>query len=194
MQRHALSSIMLSLRDSEEQAPPPAPAPPRELKREEQVAQACKQLSYKLYTEIMALSEQADGDDEVVAPRADVVRWLKELRELNVQIGQYARMSVARADRLSIEMVLCQTAMANDLLDREATHTHTLEAIAGLQLSDGGAAVGSGGADAYVSNSVAVTRAVRLVNSLNGGTSPFTTPEHVCYFDAGVAVAANRSV
>lgn len=183
---------MLAVFDSEDAAAP-APAPPRELKKEEQVAQQCKQLSFKLYNEILALSQQADGDDEVVAPREDVTRWLKELRQLNVQIGQYARMSVARADRLSIEMALCHTEMANDVLDREATHSHTLEAIASLQLSGGdGATGGSSSSDAHVSNPVAVTRAVRLVNALNGSTSPFTTPEHVGYFDAGLAMAANQ--
>jgi hypothetical protein len=182
---------MIALHDAETEEAvdgeePPNP-PAQELRREEKIAAECREISYALHSAIFALAEQADAemsddaeDATITVSRRDVHGWLEQLRELNVKVSQYARMSVARADRLQIEIAMTHSAMASDVLDRESCHTHTLESIAALQTSDSA----SGSTDAPQTAANAVSRAIRLVTSLHSSTAPFSSTEPLGYFGA----------
>lgn len=151
---------------------------------EEQIASQCKQLSYELYTAIDALASAVEHPTTptttVPIPMDTLRAWLCKLRELNCTISEYARASIARVDRLQIDAALAQNAMASDLLDREACHTHTLETISRMQLDDGQAM------------STRVARAMKQVMQLHATTAPFTFSAPQGYFGAADCTGANH--
>ena len=195
---------MLALHDTEATAPSPdTPAESATSSRspdahaEEALAARCKKMSYDLYASIGELASVAEGQmqlsDEVgeiparaIAVTTEQVReWLSALRELNCSISEYARASVARVDRLQVEIALAQNAMASDLLDREACHTHTLETITRLQLDAESAAVPQTSSSRdRITPSTRVARAMKIVMQLHSGTAPFTSNEPQGYFGA----------
>jgi hypothetical protein len=190
---------MLALRDAEGTgASSDAQSKSADAHAEEALAARCKKLSYDLYASINELASMAEGQSMVqtsdeasvrsITVTAEQVRaWLFALRELNCSISEYARASVARVDRLQVEMALAQNAMASDLLDREACHTHTLETITRLQLDEESAAASQASAAraARVTPSTRVARAMKLVMQLHSSTAPFTSNEPQGYFGAG---------
>jgi hypothetical protein len=163
---------------------------------EELMAARCKKISFDLYTSINQLASVAEMqmttttiDDETFTPSIAVTTeqvraWLSALKELNCSISEYARASVARVDRLQVEMALAQNAMASDLLDREACHTHTLETITRLQLDEDSAPTPRDTSGRARVAPTRVARAMNLVMKLHSSTAPFTFNEPQGYFGA----------
>ena len=186
---------MLALHDAETTGAS-SDAQSTDARAEEAIAARCKKLSYDLYVSIDELASVAKGQrmmvqtsDEaslrsITVTAEQVQAWLSALRKLNCSISEYARASVARVDRLQVEMALAQNAMAADLLDREACHTHTLETITQLQLDEESAASQTSSARARVAPSTRVARAMNLVMQLHSSTAPFTSNEPQGYFGA----------
>lgn len=187
---------MLALHDTKATATSPATTPSSGT-IEEDLAARCKRLSYDIYTSIDQLASMAEGQsmmqstDETstasITVTAEHLReWLSALRELNCSISEYARASVTRVDRLQVEMALAQNAMASDLLDREACHTHTLETITRLQFEEESAAAPQtlSSARARAAPSTRVARAMKTVIHLHASTAPFTSNEPQGYFGA----------
>lgn len=189
---------MLALHDTEPMgASSDAQSKSPDAHAEEELAARCKKLSYDLYVSIDELVSVAEARQSMVVQTSDeasarsiivtaeqVQAWLSALRELNCSISEYARASVARVDRLQVEMALTQNAMASDLLDREACHTHTLETITQLQLDEESAASQTSSARARATPSTRVARAMNLVMQLHSSTAPFTANEPQGYFGA----------
>lgn len=174
---------MIAVVDSEATAEAPAPAggPTKstDAHREEVLAVYCKKLSFDIYTSINKLSYTAEDQSKDINVPIDTMRsWMEQLKELNCRISEYTRASVARVDRLQIEIQLAQNAMASDLLDREACHTHTLEAIGRLQTGE------EPSSSVTPLSSARVTRALKLVMQWNASTKPFTETEAQSYFGA----------
>ena len=195
---HGDSALMiLAVRDSEETpepvvAPPPPPSESESASRtgkniEEAYAQRCKTLSHELYSSIDELASGVENGT-LCGVSVDTARvWLSSLRELNVCLSKYARASVSRVDRLQVEIALAHNAMTADLLDREACHTTTLEALAAAQLlpgqgQDRHSQPASSSSDVRTGDSV--ERAMNLVMQLHSNTAPFTSEVAHGYFGA----------
>jgi len=165
---------MIALADSEATA---GPTKSTDAHREEVLAVYCKKLSFDIYNSINQLSYAAEDQSKNINVPIDTINsWMDQLKELNCRISEYTRASVARVDRLQIEIQLAQNAMASDLLDREACHTHTLEAIGRLQTDDEPSTTPL--------SSARVARALKLVMQWKASTKPFTSNEPQGYFGA----------
>ena len=185
---------MLALHDSEaaETAPDEEDAPPTARPQtasdiEKQYAQRCKALSYEVYSSIETLVTQLESGIPDAVSVETARSWLSNLRDLNCCLSQYARASVSRVDRLQVEIALAHNAMASDLLDREACHTTTLEAVTATQLAVSSAvpeaaSQPSSSSDARPRDSV--ERAMQLVTQLRSSTAPFTAEGTQGYFGA----------
>ena len=169
---------MLALHDAEAAAGAKT-AKSTDAHMEEALAKKCKRLSFDLYTSIDRLASVAE-QDTVSVDLNELRAWLATLRELNCCISEYACASIARVDRLQIEMALAQNAMASDLLDREACHTHTLETITKLQLEEEAPPPTTRGR----TPSTRVVRAMQAVVRMHASTAPFTANAPLGYFGA----------
>jgi hypothetical protein len=152
---------------------------------EKEYAQRCKTLSHEIYSSIEKLATELESGNPCCVSVDTARGWLASLRELNICISQYARASVARVDRLQVEAALAHNAMASDLLDREACHTTTLEAIASAQLPcyrPDESSQPSSSSDSRPGDSV--DRAMQLVMQTHSNTAPFTSEGTHGYFGA----------
>lgn len=142
---------------------------------ESKYAQKCKQISFQIYESIEKTATEIErgGSDKISI--TTVRGWLSSLRQLNCCLSQYAHASVARVDRLQVEIALAQNSMASDLLDREACHTTTLEAIHNSYAGD------------------SVERAMQFVAQMRSTMSPFTEEKTHGYFGAERCVRSNHS-
>jgi len=98
----------------------------------------------------------------VLVSREMLQDWFSRLKDANKSISRYARMVATEHDRSNIELHMLKHAVFADILDREASFTETLDAIASTDA----------GRDK-------VARAMRFVASVNGGLSalsPDVTP------------------
>ena len=141
----------------------------------ESIAQHLRERSAALHDEMqLALRDAVDDDteDEFVSVPIETLRgWAADVHELNRGIGAQSRVSAQRLDRLNVELSLMHTTMLSDLLDREATHTHTIEEII------------------RVGSNNEVGKAMRIVHQLHGGTSNLTTDAPLSYFGAATCAA-----
>ena len=97
---------------------------------------------------------KSNSGDAVSVERAVLKDWFSRLKDTNKSISRHARMTAVECERSSIELHMLKHAMFTDILDREASFTETLEAIAS---TDAG--------------KEKVARAMRFVASVNGGLS-----------------------
>jgi hypothetical protein len=150
--------------------------PPTDADIEAVYAARCKELSYELYTLIDNAVKQVECGTSTEISLDSTREWRSKLHELNCSVSQYARAAVSRIDRMQIETALVHNSMAADLLDREACHTHTLEAIASIELASRDEGVPS--------SSSSVNRAMQLVAQMHAGSAPFTCEKPNGYFGA----------
>lgn len=150
------------------------PVPSASLLEEEEVARGLRVVSCDLATELRAA---ADVPNEVDA--RTLRRWAEAAEELNCGVLQYARMATQRASRANVEAAMTENAMFHDVLDREATHVHTLQTL--TRLSDGASSELVSGA---------VARALRVVAQLHTGTATLTSDLPMTYFGADACMAA----
>lgn len=136
----------------------------------EVIATQLRQRSVALHDEMQQL---LDDDEEV--EHETLRAWVKEIRQLNQGIGALSRLAAERVDRLHVEISLMQNFMLSDVLDREATHTRTLEEIVKL------GPVGE------------VARAMRVVNHLHNGTATLTSDAPGSYFGSEICADAAPS-
>ena len=104
-------------------------APPQAFLEVEQVARRVRVASCGLVSELRAAHDFPDDVDAT-----DLRRWADIATDINSGILEYARLATQRASRANIEAVIMESAMFSDVLDREATHVHTLQTL--TRLSD----------------------------------------------------------
>jgi hypothetical protein len=145
-----------------------AAAPPQGFLEVEEVARKVRVASCGLVSELRAAQ---DSPHEVDA--TTLRRWADAAADVNSGILKYARLATQRASRANLEAVMMENAMFSDVLDREATHVHTLQSL--TRLADGpGVDIATG----------AVARALRVVRQLHTGTAPLTSDLPLSYFNA----------
>ena len=142
--------------------------PPQAFLEVEQVARRVRVASCGLASELRAAHDFPD-DVDATALR----RWADIAAEINSGILEYARLATQRASRANIEAVIMESAMFSDVLDREATHVHTLQTLTRLSDNPGGD-IAAG----------AIARAMRVVRQLHTGTASLTSDLPLSYFDA----------
>jgi len=163
--------------EDDEEPPPPRRALLKE--QEEQLAAECRRLSFELHSEI---NQIAKAKEDAVVGADTLQRWKRQTRAINVVVGKYARASVARIDRLHSEFALMQQAMAADVVDREATHVHTLEVISKIVDERDRATNVSG---------MTMERVKRVVATVHGGMQALTTDMKEEFFDAETCADAS---
>jgi hypothetical protein len=154
----------------DEGAPDSDEPQPKPQCQSEVIATQLRQRSMALHDEMQQLL-----DDEEDVEHETLRAWVKEIRQLNQGVGALSRLAAQRVDRLHVEISLMQNAMLSDVLDREATHTRTLEEI--VELSSVGE----------------VARAMRVVNHLHSGTTSLTSDAPLAYFGSEVCADAAPS-
>ena len=137
---------------------------------ETKYAKICKELSFKLHESIQKTANEIENGEGCEISSKIIHEWLHDLKKLNCSLSQYAHASVARVDRLQVEIALANNSMASDLLDREACHTATLEAIHNSHAGD------------------SVERAMHFVSQMRCNSAPFTAEGTQGYFGAARCV------
>ena len=144
------------------------------LLEEERVAQTVRVASCDLAT---ALARAAEAEDEVSS--ADLTRWALLAQDVNRKVLEYARLATQRVSRMNVEAALMQSSMYADVLDREATHVHTLHTLTRLERAQNGDMVQGG-----------LARAMRTVAQLHTGTATLTSDLPLTYFGADTCMSA----
>jgi hypothetical protein len=93
-------------------------------------------------------------------------------KELNKTITRYARAVATSETRLRLELELMKQAATQDILDREATYTSTLETIRSMEPKESGCAH-SGFSDGTV---VRAMQVVAAINTTMGGVTAAVEP------------------
>ena len=121
----------------------------------------CKKSTFSLCMEIKK-ALKSGSDDSVVVSRKDLENWFSRLKEANKSISRYVRTVSVEHQRSEVELHMLRHSMFTDILDREASYTETLEAIASI---DG--------------KQEKVARAMRFIATLNSGLSSLAAEETV---------------
>lgn len=138
---------------------------------EEEHARTVKRLSFELHNSLKELVDGASSDS-VLVPLDELKRFQSKSREINCETLRYARAVVKRVDRMEVDNALMKTSFFEDLLDREATHTKSLEQIGLLEVSVDG------------NTSASVERALKIAKALNATTSVLTAESTAPVFDS----------
>lgn len=117
----------------------------------------CKKATFSLCMEIDKILKSGLEDSAVVS-KDTLQNWFSRLKEANKSISRYVRTITTERDRADIELQMLKHAMYMDILDREASYTETLEAIASVDTSKD-----------------RVARAMRFVSTVNGGLSSLSS-------------------
>ena len=126
---------------------------------EQQHALIGKEHTYEVCMQIKALLDSSSGTGSVDVDCATLKSWFDRLKDANKSISRYVKAVVGERRRSDTETHLLKYAMLNDILDREATFTETLEAF-----------VDAGGHDR-------VGKAMRFVANVNGSISNLAAAE-----------------
>jgi hypothetical protein len=126
---------------------------------EQQHALIGKERTYEVCMQIKALLDSSSGTGSVHIDCATLQGWFDHLKDANKSISRYVKAVVGERRRSDTETHLLKYAMLNDILDREATFTETLEAF-----------VDAGGHDR-------VGKAMRFVANVNGSISNLAAAE-----------------
>lgn len=143
-----------------------------QLELAESISSYLREHTAALHEEMQTHLDASAEEDVVQVPRGVLSAWAAEVFEVNKGVGAQSRVAAQRLDRLTVELSIMGNAMASDLLDREATHTHTIEEIV------------------RVTSHAEVAKAMRVVSQLHGGTSHLTTDVPLSYFGAATCAAA----
>ena len=128
--------------------------------------------SYDLY-QVMTTASRSDA----AVNKELLDEWRKVVKKLNCSLTKYQRAVDASEARLRLELELLKQSMSNDILDREATFTQTLETIRTFELKSNDA---SSSKDArFAENSVIrALNSVGMINSTMAGLTDDTTPSY----------------
>ena len=181
---------MLALRGViEEPREPPLRRVEPEQVSEHKIGQVCKQASFELHAEMAECLDDSD-DDVLSISRSTVSEWMQTVFELNARINQYTKLTTARIDRVNIDQALLRQSFLSDVLDREATHSATLETLVRVQDQVAAKAGGSSSNSAYKSP---VMRAAAVVCMAREATKTLTSDVELYYVDASDCANAAMS-
>lgn len=159
--------------------PPPHPGPGAEAIQEEAYASRCKQISFDLHSEISKFVDRLEKGEAADLDADDARGWMGQLRELNCLLSTYARVATTRVDRMKVEIMVAQSSMASDMLDREACHTLTLESLSKMLAADS-ASLGTSAPP----SANRVLRTTAMISAMQASTTALTTENTSCFFDA----------